>query len=608
MATATATTTPAASTPTSAPAAAPAQSSASFNSTSLYVGDLASDVNETNLFELFNPVGPVASIRVCRDAITRRSLGYAYVNFHNGADAEKALDILNNQPIKGKPCRIMWSQRDPSVRKSGKGNIFIKNLDKSIDHKSLFDTFSQFGSIVSCKIELDDGNSSKGYGYIQFATQEEADNACVKVNGKMMAGKKVFVGPFVSRKERNMSNGAKKYTNIYVNNLNENVDDDKLKKMFDGYGVIKSAVVMKDDAGKSKGFAFINFDTPEDAQRAVEEKNAKEIDGKVLFVGRAQKKAERESELRQKFEVMKMEHMAKYQGVNLYVKNLDDDFDDQKFIQVFSQFGTITSARVMFDADKRSKGFGFVCYSTPEEATKAVTEMNGKIVGTKPLYVALAQRKDVRKMQLEAQFAQRTKGVQPRMPGMPPLYNGAPMFYAQPGAPGQPPFVFGNPNMVPRGRFPGAPGPYQAMPPNSYMVVNTAGRGQPPMKGAMSGRGGSAPRGGRGMKHPQNNQHSNQHAANAAQAPTQPVIEPVVAMGGQSAPISNEEQKRLLGEKLYPLILKSQPALAGKITGMILESSYVEEILSLLESNDALNEKIEEAVKVLREHSEKQQQ
>ena len=61
----------------------------------------------------------------------------------------------------------------------------------------------------------------------------------------------------------------------------------------------------------------------------------------------------------------------------------------------------------MRDEKGASKGFGFVCFSAPDEATKAVTELNGKMLGSKPLYVSLAQPKDIRQQQLAAQVAQR---------------------------------------------------------------------------------------------------------------------------------------------------------------------------------------------------------
>ncbi|XP_046858793.1 polyadenylate-binding protein 4-like [Xenia sp. Carnegie-2017] len=439
----------------------------------LYVGDLAPDVNEAVLFDKFSATGPVVSIRVCRDLATRRSLGYAYVNFQQSADAERALDTMNFEPIKGRPCRIMWCQRDPSLRRSGVGNIFIKNLDKGIDNKALYDTFSAFGNILSCKIALDENEVSKGFGYVHFETQEAADEAIEKVNGMLLNDKKVFVGKWMSRKERidQLGDAPRKFTNVYVKNFGEDFSDEDMKNLFEKFGEIQSMKVMRTEDGKSRGFGFVSYAEPEHASKAVEEINDKEVNGRILYCGRAQKKSERQAELRRRFQQQKMERNIQFQGVNLYIKNLEESIDDTRLRKEFESYGTITSAKVMRDEKGNSKGFGFVCFQSPEEATKAVTEKNGQIVMTKPLYVALAQRKEERQAQLAAQHMQRVGRMIPQ--GTQPvgqMFTGG--FY-----PAMAPFPTGQrpaflPAQVPRPRFsnqgvrgtPGYPGAMMTRP------------------------------------------------------------------------------------------------------------------------------------------------
>ncbi|XP_039009762.1 polyadenylate-binding protein 2-like [Hibiscus syriacus] len=396
-------------------------------STSLYVGDLDVTVTDEQLFQMFGQVSEVASVRICRDLATGRSLGYGYVNYSNPRDAARALDLLNFTPLNNKPIRIMYSQRDPSLRNSGTANIFIKNLDKSIDHKVLYDTFSSFGNILSCKISTDGMGQSKGYGFVQFDNEESAQHAIDKLNGMLINDKQVYVGHFLRKQERETTTNKTKFNNVYVKNLSESMTDKELKTIFGDYGEITSAVVMRDADGKSKCFGFVNFENTDAAAKVVDALNGKKFEEKEWYVGKAQKKAEREHELKSRFEQTVKEAADKLQGVNLYVKNLDDSIDDEKLTELFSEFGNITSCKVMHDPNGISKGSGFVAFSTPDEASRSLAEMNHKLVVGKPLYVVLVQRQEERRARLQGKFSQMGPlGIPSVSPCMPMYPSGAP--------------------------------------------------------------------------------------------------------------------------------------------------------------------------------------
>jgi len=80
--------------------------------------------------------------------------------------------------------------------------------------------------------------------------------------------------------------------NIYIGNLSYKVRENDLKEVMEDYGTVESVKIIKDrDTGKSKGFAFVEIANDADAQRAIEELNGAEYEGRAMVVKEAKPKA-----------------------------------------------------------------------------------------------------------------------------------------------------------------------------------------------------------------------------------------------------------------------------------------------------------------------------
>ena len=69
------------------------------------------------------------------------------------------------------------------------------------------------------------------------------------------------------------------------------------------------------------------------------------------------------------------------QFTNVFVKNLDLDFTESSLIEKFSEYGKVTSAVIVNDAEGKSRGFGFVNFESHENAKKAIDALNNAEIG-----------------------------------------------------------------------------------------------------------------------------------------------------------------------------------------------------------------------------------
>uniref|UniRef100_A0A8C4RF43 RRM domain-containing protein n=1 Tax=Erpetoichthys calabaricus TaxID=27687 RepID=A0A8C4RF43_ERPCA len=145
------------------------------------IGNLEKSVTTDDIHNIFSAFGKILSCRVFADE--HGSRGYGYVE-------NKENTTMNFNVIKGKPTQSVSPQHEVLLNNCKAGKICIGNLEKSIDSKDIYNTFSAFGNILSCRVFADE-NGSRGFGYVHFEDQEAAQKAVQKLNGMLFNDQKV---------------------------------------------------------------------------------------------------------------------------------------------------------------------------------------------------------------------------------------------------------------------------------------------------------------------------------------------------------------------------------------------------------------------------------
>ncbi|KAA1070994.1 hypothetical protein PGTUg99_007627 [Puccinia graminis f. sp. tritici] len=290
------TTAPELNTPASLPAKPLSQPTPAEHS--VYVGDLPANITEEELVKVFSQASPVLSIQI---KFPSRSVkgprAYAYIAYSSADKVDEAIREYNHTKFAGKPCRVM-KPKGGIVKGPPEANVFVQDLPLTLSALAFHDTFAEFGEILSSRLSVDRANVSKGYGFIQYATVEQARAAIAETNGSLLdvaGGEKPIRTSIFVKKDAPSSPtsraAAREFKNLFFKNLPADITLEAFKATWSKYGVITSAVLTLDKDGKPTGTAFASFQNHSDAVRVIKATQRKGPD--EVYAVRALSKAER---------------------------------------------------------------------------------------------------------------------------------------------------------------------------------------------------------------------------------------------------------------------------------------------------------------------------
>ncbi|XP_076476922.1 synaptotagmin binding cytoplasmic RNA interacting protein isoform X4 [Bombus vancouverensis nearcticus] len=243
----------------------------------VFCGKIPKDMYEDELIPLFEKCGKIWDLRLMMDPMAGCNRGYAFITFTNREAAQQAVRELNDYEIrKGKKIGVTVSYNNH--------RLFVGNIPKNRDRDDLFEEFTKHAPGLTEVIiysSPDDKKKNRGFCFLEYESHKAASLAKRRLStGRIKVWGCDIIVDWADPQEEPDEQTMSKVRVLYVKNLTQDCSEEKLKESFEQYGNIERVKKIKD-------YAFVHFEERDNAVKAMNELNGKEIGGSHIEVSLA---------------------------------------------------------------------------------------------------------------------------------------------------------------------------------------------------------------------------------------------------------------------------------------------------------------------------------
>jgi len=255
-----------------------------------YVVNLSYDTAFPTIRESFAQYGEVAKVFVPKNRETGKSKGIAFVTMGSEAERDAAIAGLNESEIDDRTIYVDKAKpRGEAVKKDDNTTkLYVGNISYDTTAENLIEQFSQYGEVSNVYVPMDRySGQPRGFAFLALE-KDGAEKAIAECDGMELGGRSIEVKVSLPRGAK--APIRKNETKLYIGNISFDTESETLRELFEDYGPIVDLYVPLDqNTSRPRGFAFVTLE-PENAQRAIEEVDGWEVDGRMLRVNEAQPK------------------------------------------------------------------------------------------------------------------------------------------------------------------------------------------------------------------------------------------------------------------------------------------------------------------------------